>query len=112
MPMPLKREFFISLLNAIDDPILAADTNHRVIYMNQAAIHHYKGGKSLMGSNLLECHNPTSQRMMEEILEKMERNGLEEQLISEKEQQQIFMCAIRDENNRLLGYFEKFKIKS
>jgi PAS domain-containing protein len=104
--------FFTALLDALDDPILAADRQHRVIYMNQAAIDHYSGGESLIGTNLLDCHNRTSQEMMKDILEEMLMNSLKERLISEHGDRQVYMCAIRDERGRLLGYFEKFKRKS
>ena len=53
----MDKAFYQSLLNSIKDPILVADTNHIVQYMNKAAIAHYSEGKKLLKSNLLECHN-------------------------------------------------------
>ncbi len=99
------------LLNALENPILVADCQHRVIYMNQAAIQHYTGGETLIGKNLLTCHNENSQKIMIEILQAMQNHQLEEQVISQKEHFSVLMCAIRDENQKLLGYFEKFRPK-
>ena len=97
-----------ALLNSIKDPILFADTNHIVRYMNKAAIKHYEEGEQLLQSNLLKCHNGESQKMMIEILAEMQ-NGLDEKLITDNEKYRIFMRAVRDGNSTLLGYFERYE---
>lgn len=104
----MNKTFLEALLNSIKDPILFADTNHIVQYMNKAAIAHHTGGEKLLGSNLLECHNEESQKMMIEILAEM-KNGLEEKLITDNEKYRIFMRAVRDKNDNLLGYFERYE---
>lgn len=104
----MEKTFYESLLNSIIDPVLVADTNHIVQYMNKAAKKHYEEGDSLMGSNLLFCHNEESQKMMIDILEKMQ-NGLEEELITDNEKFRIFMRAVRDESGKLIGYFERYE---
>jgi len=104
----MEKSFFQSLLNSIKDPILVADTNHIVQYMNKAAIAHYSEGEKLLKTNLLKCHNEESQKMMIEILAKMQ-NGLEEKLITDNEKYRIFMRAVIDEKGKLLGYFERYE---
>ena len=104
----MNEQFYISLLNSVKDPILVADTNHIVQYMNNSAVKHYSEGESLLQSNLLLCHNVESQKMMIEILAKMHK-GLEEELITDNEKYRIFMRAVRDENGKLLGYFERYE---
>jgi len=104
----MNRLFLESLLNSIKDPILVADANHIVQYINNAAIKHYEEGERLLGSDLLECHNEASQRMMIEILAQMQR-GLEEKLITDNEKYRIFMRAVRDEDGNLIGYFERYE---
>lgn len=104
----MEKTFYESLLNSIIDPVLVADTNHIVQYMNKAAEKHYEEGDSLMGSNLLFCHNEESQKMMIDILEKMQ-NELEEELITDNEKFRIFMRAVRDESGKLIGYFERYE---
>ncbi len=64
----MNKSFLESLLNSIKDPILVADTDHIVRYMNNAAIKHYEEGENLLGSILLKCHNEESQKMMIDIL--------------------------------------------
>ena len=104
----MEKSFYQSLLNSVTDSILVADTNHIVQYMNKAAIAHHTGGEKLLGSNLLECHNEESQKMMIEILAEM-HNGLEEKLITDNEKHRIFMRAVRDGKGKLLGYFERYE---
>lgn len=104
----MDKTFLLSLLNSIKDPILFADTNHIVQYMNKAGIDHYEEGEKLLQSNLLECHNEESQKIMIEILAEMQ-NGLEEKMITDNEKYRIFMRAVRDEKGNLLGYFERYE---
>ena len=104
----MDRSFYKSLLNSINDPILVANTNHIVQYMNKAAIAHYSEGEKLLKTNLLECHNEESQKMMVEILVEMQ-NGLEEKLITDNEKYRIFMRAVRDTDGNLVGYFERYE---
>jgi len=104
----MDRSFYKSLLNSINDPILVANTNHIVQYMNKAAIAHYSEGEKLLKTNLLECHNEESQKMMIEILIEMQ-NGLEEKLITDNEKYRIFMRAVRDTDGNLVGYFERYE---
>lgn len=104
----MENSFYKSLLNSIKDPILVANTNHIVQYMNEAAIKHYEEGEGLLQSNLLNCHNEESQTVMIEILADMQ-NGLEEKLITDNEKYRIFMRSVRDEDGNLLGYFERYE---
>lgn len=104
----MEKSFYQSLLNSVKDPILFADTNHIVQYMNKAAIAHYSEGETLLKTNLLKCHNEESQKMMIEILAEMQ-NGLDEKLITDNAKYRIFMRAVRDDNGKLIGYFERYE---
>ncbi len=104
----MNKLFFQSLLNSIKEPILFANTNHIVQYMNKAGIEYYDEGEKLLQSDLLKCHNEESQKMMIEILTEMHA-GLEEKMITDNEKYRIFMRAVRDEKGNLLGYFERYE---
>lgn len=104
----MNKTFLEALLNSVKDPILVADTNHIVQYMNKAAIAHYSEGEKLLKTNLLKCHNEDSQKMMIEILAEMQ-NGLEEKLITDNEEYRIFMRAVRNDKGELIGYFERYE---
>ncbi len=97
-----------ALLDSLKDPVLVADPNHVVVYMNRAAIGFYEQGEALLGTNLLDCHNERSQAMMIEILAAMHA-GLEEQLITDNEEHRIFMRVVRDPAGQVLGYYERYE---
>lgn len=95
-------------LDSLKNPFLFADTNHIIVYMNKAAAAHYKEGRKLMGTNVLDCHNEISRKMMLEIFAAM-KQGEEERLITDDEKHRIFMRAVRDDRGRLLGYYERYE---
>ncbi len=97
-----------ALLDSLKDPILFADTDHVIRYMNKAAIRHYEEGDALLGRSLFDCHNEDSRKQMVEILAAM-RAGEEERLITNNEKHRIFMRAVRDANGELLGYYERYE---
>ena len=95
-------------MDSLKNPFLFADTNHIILYMNKAAEVHYSDGRKLIGTNVLECHNETSQKIMLEIFEAMKK-GEEERLITDDEKHRIYMRAVRDNNGTLLGYYERYE---
>ncbi|MGD1991790.1 MAG: PAS domain-containing protein [Anaerolineae bacterium] len=97
-----------AILDIIDEPILVADTDHVIRYMNKAAIAFYDGGSTLLGSSLLDCHNEESQHTILEILDAME-DGEDQRLFSDDGEQRVTMQAVRDPNGRLLGYTERYE---
>jgi len=46
-----------AILDSLTDPLLLADTNHTIRYMNKRAATFYEQGTSLLGRSLLDCHN-------------------------------------------------------
>ena len=99
------------ILDSLVDPVLVADTEHIVVYMNRAAIDHYTGGETLMGTSLLDCHNERSREVMIEMLAVL-RGGEEERLILDSEEKRIYMRAVRDESGALVGYYERYEPKA
>ena len=98
----------LNLFNSLKNPVVFTDCEHMIRYMNRAAINHYKEGESLVGTNLLDCHNPESQSLILEIFEEMKK-GLEERLITDNEKYRIYMRAIRDNEGNLVGYYERYE---
>jgi PAS domain-containing protein len=99
---------FPHFLDSLKDPFLFADTDHIIVYMNKAAAAHYKEGRTLLGTSVLDCHNETSRKLMLEIFAAMQ-NGEEERLITDDEKHRIYMRAVRDGGGRLLGYYERYE---
>ena len=97
-----------ALLNSMKNPIVFCDTNHIIRYMNKAAVAHYAEGSSLLGTNVLHCHNAASRKIMLEIFVEMQ-NGLEERLITDNAKYRIYMRAIRDADGALIGYYKRYE---
>ena len=102
-------ELMAAILDSLKAPILFADTEHVVRYMNRAAVEHYEGGASLIGRSLLDCHNERSRAAIIEILAAMQNEGLEERLTIDDEKRRIYMRAVRDAEGRVLGYYERYE---
>jgi len=96
------------VLDSFTDPVLVADTEHTVVYMNRAAVGHYSEGAALMGTSLLDCHNEHSQEVMIEVLAALQA-GEEERLVFEDKKERIYMRAVLDESGDLVGYYERYE---
>ena len=98
-----------AILDSLKGPVLFADTEHMTRYMNRAAMAYYEEGEALIGRSLLDCHNEESQQMMIDILAAMQADGLEEQLITDNDEHRIYMRAVRAQDGRVLGYYERYE---
>ena len=96
-----------AILDSLKDPLLFADTEHTIRYMNRAAIAYYSEGESLIGRSLLDCHNEQSQQIIE-ILAAMQA-GEEERLITDNDKHRIYMRAVRGADGQVLGYYERYE---
>ena len=103
------KSLLAAILDSLKDPVLFADTGHVTRYMNAAAVAHYEEGTSLIGRSLLDCPNEQSRQMMVEILAAMQDEGLEERLITDNEKHRIYMRAVRDPQDSVLGYYERYE---
>ncbi len=100
--------FLKAVLDSVTDPILVADTDHTVVYMNRAAIAHYSQGEKLLGTSLLDCHNKESGEIIVEVLAAL-FEGEDERMITDNEKHRIFMRAVRDGPGQLIGYYERYE---
>jgi transcriptional regulator with PAS, ATPase and Fis domain len=103
--------FYDVLLDSIKNPIVFCDMNDIMLYMNTSAVSHYgtRGGKSLIGQSVLDCHNPVSGKMIAEIKERfLAEPELDEVMITDNKKYRIWMRAVR-ENGQVIGYFERYE---
>ena len=63
-------QVFKSVLEADRAAVVICDLDHRIIYMNPAAIGRYVkwGGEALLGKSLLDCHNEKSREMIHKVV--------------------------------------------
>ena len=68
-----------------------------------------------MGTSLLDCHNERSNEMIKRIAEwfgKSRENNLVYTFHNEKENKDVYMAALRDDNGELIGYYEKHEYRN
>lgn len=100
--------FYRNLLDSLKDPFVFVDLTHEIRYMNKAAKNLYAQGELLIGKTIFECHNEKSNRKILEIFGKM-KNGLEEELITDNKKYRIYMRAVYDQYDELIGYYERYE---
>ena len=97
--------------------IVMCNLKHEIIYMNPAAKDRYVkwGGEALLGKSLLDCHNQTSARMIQKVVgwfsESHDNNRIYT-FYNAKENKDVYMVALRDENEELIGYYEKHEYRN
>ena len=109
-------EVYKSILEADKAAIVICDIEHKIIYMNPAAINRYEkwGGKNLMGQSLLNCHNDKSREMIIKVLEwfkASKNNNIVYTSYNEKENKDVYMVALRNEARELIAYYEKHEYR-
>lgn len=109
--------FFHSILTQDTASIVICDLAHTIIYMNPAACANYKkyGGQSLIGKSLLTCHNDQSCEAIKKVVAwfsgSTEHNRVHT-FYNEKQNKDVYMIALRDENENLIGYYEKHEFRT
>jgi hypothetical protein len=58
-----------TLFSGLRAAMTIADEEYRIVFMNDLSIEHYadRGGETLIGTNLLDCHNTESQTMLRQM---------------------------------------------
>ena len=110
-------EVFKSVLEADRAAIVICDLEHKIIYMNPAAICRYEkwGGEALLGKSLLDCHNEKSREMIRKVLDwflASKDNNLVYTSFNEKENKDVYMVALRDDAGELIAYYEKHEYRN
>lgn len=108
---------FKSVIDQDNTAIVICNTKHEIIYMNPMAIGYYSkwGGVELIGKSLLGCHGPVSGEKIKAIVEwfeKSESNNSVHTFYNEKQNKDGYMIALRDSDNKLIGYYEKHEFRT
>ena len=97
--------------------VVLCDLNHTIVYMNPAAKKNYQkwGGEKLVGENLLNCHNEHSCKKIREVVtwfQESQDHNIIFTFHNDKENKDVYMVALRDEKNDLIGYYEKHEYRN
>ena len=109
--------FIKSVLDQDRAPVVLCDLEHTIVYMNKAAAlrHEKRGGYNLVGQSLMGCHSPQSQELINKVLswfsESPDNNIIFESR-NEEENKDVYMVALRDDDGKLIGYYEKHEYRN
>lgn len=109
-------QYFKSIIDQDRCAVVICNLSHEIIYMNPAAVARYekRGGAALVGRSLLGCHNAQSVEQIEKVTvwfaESKEHNIIYT-YHNEKENKDVYMVALRDEDGTLIGYYEKHEYR-
>lgn len=110
-------QFFKSIVDEDRCAVVICDINHTIIYMNPAACERYskRGGALLVGKSLLDCHNSESNAIIHKTIEWFKASKLHNRIYTyynEKENKDVYMIALRNEQGDLIGYYEKHEYRN
>lgn len=105
--------FFKSVIDSDKAPIVICDLEHIVVYMNPASISRYH--TDLTGKSLKACHNAESGAKIDRVVAWFEES-LDNNIVftsrNDKENKDVYMVALRDDNKKLIGYYEKHEYRN
>ena len=109
-------QYFKSIIDQDRCAVVICNLAHEIIYMNPAAAKRYakSGGTALVGKSLMACHNAQSAAMIEKVIAWFSENAGHNIIYTfrnEKENKDVYMVALRDEEGKLIGYYEKHEYR-
>lgn len=115
-----RTELFPYLFSMVQEDhcaVVVCNVDHEIMYMNPAAIEQYakRGGEKLLGQNLLHCHNEHSREMIKKVIAWFQQDKSNNRIYTfhnEKQNKDVYMVALRDENGTLMGYYEKHEYRN
>lgn len=106
-------KLFKSIIDRDSASVVVCDMNSKIVYMNPSSIKRYH--KDLTGCNLKDCHPPKANEMIDKVLawfKASEDNNIMYTFHNEKENKDVYMVALRDDDKTLIGYYEKHEYRN
>lgn len=113
----MENDYFKSVIDADEAPVVICDLSHTVLYMNPAAVKRYekRGGAALIGRSLMGCHNADSNDKIERVIAWFKKDPANNKVYTfrnEKENKDVYMIALRNDSGELIGYYEKHEYRN
>ena len=105
--------FLKSVIDSDAAPIVICDLEHTVRYMNPASIRRYK--VDITGKSIKACHNAESCAKIDRVVSwfaKSKDNNIVYTSRNDKENKDVYMVALRNDNGTLIGYYEKHEYRN
>lgn len=106
-------QLFKSILEQDKAPIVVCNMQSIVVYMNPSAIARYK--INLTGRSIKDCHPKEANEKIDLVLEwfkKSTENNIVYTYRNDKENNDVYMVALRDDVGTLIGYYEKHEYRN
>ena len=107
--------FFKSIIEQDRCAVVICGLNHEILYMDPAALKRYGKHGNLIGKSIFDCHSPDSNDKIREVVAwfaKSRENNLVYTFHNEKQNKDVYMVALRDDNGELIGYYEKHEFRN
>ncbi|MGN0106967.1 MAG: fatty acid/phospholipid synthesis protein PlsX [Hominilimicola sp.] len=104
---------FKSIIDQDNAAVVVCNMSSIIVYMNPSAVKRYHG--NLTGKSLKDCHNAKSNEMIEKVLVwfgESKDNNIIYTYHNEKENKDVYMVALRDDEGNLIGYYEKHEYRN
>ena len=105
--------YFKSIIDADTAPVVVCDLASTIVYMNPTAVKRYHG--DLTGQSVKACHNADSNAKIDRVLAWFAESGDHNRVYisrNDKENKDVYMIALRDDNGALIGYYEKHEYRT
>lgn len=107
--------YFKSIVEQDRYAVVICNLRHEIIYMNKSARERYQKHGELVGTSIFDCHTAQSNAKIREVVEwfaKSPDNNLVFTYHNDKENKDVYMVALRGENGKLIGYYEKHEFRN
>ena len=107
--------YFKSIVEQDTCAVVICNLRHEIIYMNKSARERYKKHGELVGTSIFDCHNAESNAKIREVVEwfaKSPDNNFVFTYHNDRENKDVYMVALRGENDELIGYYEKHEFRN
>ena len=113
----MDNNYFKSVIDADEAPVVICDLSHTVVYMNPTAVKRYekRGGAALIGRSLMGCHNADANSKIERVIAWFKKDPANNKVYTfrnEKENKDVYMIALRNDDGELIGYYEKHEYRN
>ncbi|MGN0448232.1 MAG: PAS domain-containing protein [Acutalibacteraceae bacterium] len=106
-------DFFKSIIDADTASVVICDLEHTVVYMNPASVRRYRG--DITGKSIKSCHNDKSNEKIDRVVawfSESKENNIVYTYHNDKENKDVYMVALRDDEGELIGYYEKHEYRN
>ena len=106
-------KLFKSIIDQDTAPVVVCDMKDIIVYMNPSAVEHYHN--DLTGKSIKDCHPSSANEMIDKVVGWFSAsvdNNIVNTYYSERQNKDVYMVALRDDEGTLIGYYEKHEYRN